>query len=89
MVVTASVEAVEGFIFGTSAPRTSPGCNCACVCIAASYSVVASKVVVVAVVVIVLLTGAARPELASTPWLAGNVETASNARMVEKFIVSR
>ena len=93
MVVTASVAAAaaeEGFIFGTSASRMSPGC----VCIAAScedgfavlvVNVVANKVVAVPAVVIVLLSGAARSEMAS-PWLAGNVEIASNARMAEKFI---
>ena len=91
MVVTASVAAavaVEGFIFGTSASRTSPGCVCiAASCEEGSFAVVAKKVEVVAAV-IVLLSGAARSELASTPWLAGNVETAINARMAEKFIVS-
>ena len=81
--------AIEGFIFGTSASRTSPDC----VCIAAScevgsfavlvVNVVANQVVAVAAVVIVLLLGAARSEMISTPWLAGNVETANNARMVE------
>ena len=91
MVVTASVAAaaaVEGFIFGTSVPRTLRGCVCiAASCEEGSFAVVANKVVVVQVAVIVLLSGAARSELASTPWLAVNVETASNARMAEKFIV--
>ena len=90
MVVTASVAAaaaVEGFIFGTSVPRTLRGCVCiAASCEEGSFAVVANKVVV-PVAVIVLLSGAARSELASTPWLAVNVETASNARMAEKFIV--
>ena len=40
-----------------------------------SFAVVTNKVVVAAVAVIVLLSGAARSELVSTPWLTGNVET--------------
>ena len=86
MVATASAASVEGFIFGTAASRMSPGCVCiAAPCEEASFAVVANKVAVVPVyvVVIVLLSGAARSELASTPWLAGNVETARNARMAE------
>ena len=90
MVATASAASVEGFIFGTAASRMSPGCVCiAASCEGGSFAVVTNKVVVAAVAVIVLLSGAARSELASTPWLAENVETASNARMVDKFIVAR
>ena len=42
--------------------------------------------VVAVVVAAVLLSGTARIELASTPWLAGNVETASNARTAANVV---
>ena len=96
MVVTVSASVARAgtaFVFGASVPIGSPGCvriaaSCEGFFIVLVVDVEAKMVVVVVVVVVVLLSRASRSELASTPWLAGNVETAINARMAEKFIVS-